>query len=53
MGLYEEAWDAEDKRYKENHEKNMKYFESLTDRQKFELMWKDYVEKHSHDIRHS
>ena len=50
MSLFEEAWDAENKAYKENYEKNIECFESLSDKEKFELMWKDYVERHCNDV---
>lgn len=51
MSLWEEAWDADDKRHEENYEKNMEYFKSLSDKDKFELLWKEYVNKHCNDIR--
>ena len=51
MSLLEEAWDAEDKRYRENYKKNIEYFKTLSDEEKFELIWNDYVNKHCHDIR--
>ena len=51
MSLWEEAWDAEDKRYRENYKKNIEYFKTLSDEEKFELIWNDYVNKHCYDIR--
>lgn len=50
MNLYEEAWDAENKRDKENYEKNMECFEALTNEERLELMWKDYVKRHCNDV---
>lgn len=50
MSLWEDAWDADNKRHKENYEKNMKCFESLTDKEKFDLMWKDYINNHCNDV---
>lgn len=51
MGLYEDAYEADSKRHEENKKKNTEYFNSLTDKEKFELMWKDYMHKHINDIR--
>ena len=51
MSLWEEAWDAEDKRYRENYKKNIEYLKTLSDEEKFELIWNDYVNKHCYDIR--
>lgn len=50
MNLWEEAWDAEDKARKENYKKNMECFKALTDKEKFDLMWKEYVDKHCNDV---
>lgn len=50
MSLYEDAYDAIDNSYKENYEKNMEYFNSLSDNEKFKLLWDEYVNNHCHDI---
>ena len=50
MSLWEDAWDADNKRHKENYEKNMECFETLSDKEKFDLMWKEYVNKHCNDV---
>lgn len=50
MSLWEDAWDADNKRYQENYEKNMEYFKSLSDKEKFELLWEDYVNRHCNDV---
>ena len=51
MSLLEDAWEAEDKRYKENYKKNMDRFEKLTDKEKFDLLWKEYVNNHCDDLK--
>ncbi|MBQ2885979.1 MAG: hypothetical protein IJE43_19840 [Alphaproteobacteria bacterium] len=50
MSLWEDAWDADNKRHKENYEKNMECFEKLSDKEKFDLMWKEYVNNHCNDV---
>ena len=50
MSLYEDAYEAIDNSYKENYEKNMEYFNSLSDNEKFKLLWDEYVNNHCHDI---
>ena len=50
MSYLDDVWDAENKRRNENYEKNVECFNKLSDKEKFDLMWKDYVQKHCDDV---
>jgi len=45
MRMYEDVWDSEDKRRRDNYEKNKACFERLSDSAKLKILWAEYVEK--------
>ncbi len=50
MSYLEEVEEQEDRERKERIEKNKKFFESLSDKEKFHLLWKEYTESTLMDI---
>lgn len=49
MSYLDDIWDKENKEMEERMKRNAKYFESLSDKEKLELLWKEYVERHYRD----
>lgn len=45
MSYLEEVEKQEDREREERIEKNKKFFESLSDKEKLHLLWKEYTEK--------
>ena len=51
MGMYEDSWDAADAASDKNFKENKAFFASLTNEEKFDLMWKYFETAHCGDYR--
>lgn len=49
MSALDDEWDINFQRKQENRNKNIEYLESLSDKEKLDLLWKDFIIKHCDD----